>query len=109
MAGIFKNFNTDMTTTGETAYTCPASTVAIVLMLQVANVNGIAEADATVSWTDASASNKETFIAKVIPLPAGSALGMISGKFVLEAGDIVKTKASATGDLMLTGSVLEIS
>ena len=109
MAETFKNFKVAMTTTGNTAYTCPASTTAIVIMLQVANVDGTNEADASVSWTDSSDSAAETYFIKVAPIPAGSSLGILSGKMVLEAGDTIKTLASADSDLSLTGSVLEMS
>lgn len=109
MAETFKNFKGALTTTAATIYTCPAATVAIVLMAQVANIDGTNEADASVSWIDSSDSNAETYLLKAAPVPAGSALGVLSGKLVLEAGDTVKALASATEDLVLSGSVLEMS
>lgn len=109
MAETFKNFKGALTTTTATIYTCPASTVAIVLMAQVANIDGINEADASVSWIDSSDSNAETYLIKGVPIPAGSALGVMSGKLVLEAGDSIKALASADSDLVISGSVLEMS
>ena len=109
MAETFKNFKGALTTTAATIYTCPASTVAIVLMAQVANIDGTNEADASVSWIDSSDSAAETYLIKAAPVPAGSALGVLSGKLVLEAGDTIKALASATGDLVVSGSVLEMS
>ena len=109
MAEAFKNFKLALGTSSATAYTCPAATTAIVLMLQVSNVDGVNEADATVNWTDASDSGASTALVSAMPIPAGSALGVLSSKIVLEAGDTIAGLASAAGDLVLTGSVVEMS
>ena len=109
MAETFKNFKLGLTDSSATAYTCPSATTAIVLLLQVSNVDGVNEADATVTWTDASDSDASTALVSVVPVPAGSALGVLSGKLVLEAGDTIKGLASADGDLVLSGSVMEMS
>ncbi len=109
MAETFKNFKLALGTSSATAYTCPAATTSIVLLLQVSNVDGVNEADATVTWTDASNSDTSTALVSAVPVPAGSALGVLSGKLVLEAGDTIAGMASAAGDLVLTGSVVEMS
>ena len=109
MAETFKNFKGAMGTSAEVVYTCPAATTAIVLTIQVTNIDGVNEADASVSWTDSSDSGAESYLIKAAPIPAGSALGVLSGKLVLEAGDTVKAMASAAGDLIVSGSVLEMS
>jgi len=109
MAEAFKNFKLALGTSSATAYTCPASTTAIVLLCQVANVDGKNEADATVTWTDSSDSDASTALVSTVPVPAGSALGVLSGKLVLEAGDTIAGLASAASDLVLTGSVVEMS
>ena len=109
MAEAFKNFKLALTDSSATAYTCPAATTAIVLLLQVSNIDGTNEADATVTWTDASDSDASTALVSTVPIPAGSSLGVLSGKLVLEAGDTIKGLASADGDLVLAGSVVEMS
>ena len=109
MAETFKNFKGAIGTSAEVVYTCPAATTAIVLTIQITNIDGVNEADASVSWIDSSDSNAETYLIKAVPVPAGSALGMLSGKLVLEAGDSIKALASADSDLVISGSVLEIS
>ena len=109
MAETFKNFKLALGTDSATAYTCPAATTAIVLLLQVSNIDGTNEADATVTWTDASDSDASTALVSAVPVPAGSALGVLSGKLVLEAGDAIAGLASAASDLVLTGSVVEMS
>jgi len=108
MAEVFKNFPYVITTTNGTAYTCPSGKTAIVLCLQVTNVDGAVSADATVSWTDASQSGLETCLVKSCPIPAGGALNILAGKLVLESGDSIKANASADNKLVLTGSVVEM-
>ena len=80
MAETFKNFKLALGTSSATAYTCPAATTAIVLLLQVSNIDGVNEADATISWIDSSDSSAETYLLKGAPIPAGSSLGALSGK-----------------------------
>jgi hypothetical protein len=109
MANEFKNFRGALTTSGVTAYTCPASTTAIVLHLQVANVDGTNSADVTVRWTDASNSNAVTRLANTVAVPADTSLSVLTGKLVLEAGDTIVGVASADSDLELSGSILEMS
>lgn len=109
MAETFKNFKLALGTSSATAYTCPAATTAIVLLLQVSNIDSMNEADASVSWTDSSDSDASTALVSTVPIPAGSALGVLSGKLVLEAGDTIAGLASAASDLVLTGSVVEMS
>jgi len=109
MAETFKNFKLALTDSSATAYTCPAARTAIVLMLQVSNIDGTNEADASVSWTDSSDSGASTALVSTVPVPAGSSLGVLSGKLVLEAGDTIAGLASAASDLVLTGSVVEMS
>ena len=107
MAETFKNFKLALTISSTAAYTCPASTTAIVLMIQVANVTD-GDAYATVLWTDASDSDAETRLIKDEIVPASAPLSVVSGKFVLEAGDSIKAVASAGSAVELSGSVLEI-
>lgn len=109
MANTFKNFRGALTTGGVTVYTCTAATTAIVLHLQVANVDGVNSADATVRWTDSSNSGAVTRLANTVAVPADTSISVLTGKLVLEAGDTIVGVASADSDLELSGSVLEIS
>ncbi len=105
----FKNAKLALTTTAATIYTCPADTVAIVLLCQVANVDGTDAASVSISWTDSSDSDTETMLASTISVPADAALSVLDGKLVLEAGDVLKGLASADGDLVITVSVMEMA
>lgn len=108
MGEAFKNARAALGTSSSTIYTCPAGTTAIIIGCQVANVDGTNSADATVTWTDSSAS-ATTHLVKTVPVPADASLGVIAGKLVLEAGDSIGGFASAAGDLEISVSVLEIT
>ena len=109
MAATFKNFRALMTTGGATAYTCPALTTAKILHCQVANVDGVNSADATVYWTDDSNSDAVTRLGLTVVVPAQTSISMLTGTLILEAGDTLVGIASADSDLELSGSVLEMS
>ena len=93
-------------------YTVPSSTTTVVIGLTIANIKGASvTADAKViSDTSDSETNADVYIAKDIPLPAGSSVEVMSGnKIVLEAGDIVKVKGSTTNCLDSILSIMEIT
>ena len=109
MANAFKNARKALVTSaGAAVYTCPASTTAIVLLAQVANVDGTNTAQATVTWWDDSA-EVSTSLCFTTDIPPDTAMSVIAGKLVLEAGDAIFGVASADSDLVMSVSVLEIS
>ena len=109
MAETFKNAKLALTTSSATIYTCPPATTAIVLMAQMANKHAANEGDGTITWIDSSDSNAETELAKNVTVVSGSSLAVISGKFILEAGDSMKGLASAADTLVISLSILELS
>lgn len=109
MASTFKNARLLVTTSYTTGYTCPSATTAIVLQAQVANVDGANSADISLQWLDSSNADAATRLAHTISVPADASFGLLDGKLVLEAGDVLQAMASAASDLELTISVLELS
>lgn len=108
MASIFKTPPPlALTTTLADAYTCPASTVALVVFCQVANIDGTSNVDVDITFMDASNANAETYLVYTMTCPADGAMNPIGGRIVLEAGDKIRAKASANGDAVITLSVLE--
>ena len=92
---------------GSNLYTCPAATTAIVLQMQAANVgSGTHPVSATVE--DSSAATTE-FIAKTVSVPLNAAIGLVAGKQVLEAGDVLDVYSDDVSQIDVTLSVLEIS
>lgn len=109
MAILMKNSRLAVTTSYSTIYTCPASTTAVILSLQVANVDGTANADISAQWLDSSNADTPTRIASTISVAADSSINLIAGKLILEAGDALQLLASANSDLEATISLVELT
>lgn len=112
MAEAFNRASVALSTTSITdVYQAPntaAGNRAIVLSCLVANVDGTAAADITVTITDSS-DNAIAKLANTIPVPADSSLELIANKLVLKQGEKLRATASAGGDLEVTVSSLEIT
>lgn len=103
-----KNIAAHLVTGGTDVYTCPASKLARITHMQVANVDGTNDADVTISVYDTSAS-ATVYLAKTVTVPADAslkALGDCVGVW-LEAGDKINAVASADSDLDLVMAVME--
>ena len=110
MANAYKNGKSvSLTTSLADIYTCPSATEAIVLGIQVANIDGTTTADASVAWTDSSDSDAVTYLIKSATVNAGEAIPALVDKMVLTAGDKIQAMASAASDLCISVSVLEVS
>ena len=110
MANAYKNGKSvSLTTSLADIYTCPASTEAIILGIQVANIDGTNSADASVAWTDSSDTDAVTYLVKSATVEAGKAIPALVDKLVLVAGDKIQAMASAASDLCISVSVLEVS
>lgn len=101
-----KNARLALTTGGGTAYTCPAGKAAVVTRFHVANIDGSASVNVTVSWTDDSNSDAVTALCSGAAVIAGDALN-VACKIVLEEGDTITGSASADGDAILTLAIEE--
>ena len=108
MAETFKNAKKVLTDTVSDVYTVPAGTTAIIIGCQVTNVDTVAR-NLTFSWSDASDSNTETYLADLIIVPVASSFEPVGGKLILEAGDKLRGFGSTTATLEVTVSVLELS
>ena len=110
MAETFKSVNADLGTSADTSiYQCPSSTTAIVILCQVANVDGSNNADVYVDYYDSSTTTAKA-LAHTVTVPADTSLNPIGGKLVLKDWrSIKKLKFSAASDLEIVVSVLEIS
>jgi hypothetical protein len=76
--------------------------------IYVANVDGVASADATVSFFNAD--NTTSYrIASTITVPADATLDLISKHIYLEEGDKITALASANSDLEIVVSYEEIN
>ena len=98
----FKSVALDVTTTGNTFYTAPVETTAIVLLAQATNVGS---SPGNVTFT--SSINGGTELVKDFTVPVGDAATMLTGKLVLETGQSITASASANAVIKLTVSILE--
>ena len=95
-----------------TVYTVPSSTTAVIIGLTIANIKGASiTADAKiVSDTSDTETNADVYLAKDIPLPAGSSVEVMAGnKIVLQATDEVWVTGSATDSVDVILSIMEIT
>lgn len=106
MANTFKVYRAALGASASTVYTVPASTTAIVLMAQAANIDNTGAVPVTAAWNDGT---NTTHLVKSLDIPAKAAVNVISGKLVLEAGDTLRANSDATNKVELTVSVLEIT
>lgn len=102
MPNTFKNYTSaSVGTSPATVYTVPASTTAVMIGLNLANVSA---SQITVDVQAAGA-----YVVKGAPIPAGSALSVLDGKIILETTDTVVVTASAASSADVLLSVLEQS
>jgi hypothetical protein len=81
---------------------------AVVLSCLVANVDGSASCDVTITIAN-SGDTEIAKLANTIQVPADASLEVIANKLVLKRGEKIRATASAGGDLHVTVSALEIS
>ena len=90
---------------GESIYYAPDGYSAIILMVQVTNVN-TAPANATFFWhSDSAASNTE--LIKNVTIPPGDAINILTGKLILQSNDALYGISSTNNYLKATLSILE--
>ena len=100
MANVFKNYTSaSVGTSPTTTYTVPASTTAVVIGCNVANV--------LTNQITFSVQVAGVYLVKDVPLPAGAAISVLDGKIILEAADTVVVTASEASAVDVIVSVLE--
>ena len=108
----YKNARLAVGTSYSQAYICPTTTpptTAVVAAVQGANVHATDSVKASLQWLDSSASNAATRLVNALPIPIYDAQSLLAAPLVLEAGDELQAKASATSSLELTVSITEIT
>lgn len=99
----FRTITATITTVPTTIYTAPAGVSGIVLGTQVANISA---GDAIVTaWHVRGVVATE--LIKEFEIPRGDAMGILSGKLVLQAGDGLRVQAAVDNTLKITLSILE--
>ena len=108
MANTFKSAATGSTTAVTTMYTCPAATSAVVHAMYLSNIDGTNDATVTVSVSGSANFSTRRYLLKTVDVPADSTV-VIEKPINLGAADKLETQASATGDIDVFASILEIT
>jgi len=107
MEGRPKNTSVALSSTDlTTVYTCPPNFTAIVRDIFLTNVDGSTAVDATLKYTDTSASATFSLLSTK-SIAADDFLRIEDAYIVLETGDILKAQAGAANDLEVTVFVEE--
>ena len=116
MANTFKvKTNSAMPTsagTPLTLYTVQSSTTSVVLGLMLCNIHtSQVTADVQlVSDTSDTETNETVFLAKDIPIPAGSSIELLAGnKVVMQTTDVLKIDCDTSAKIDATLSIMEIT
>ena len=109
MANTFKNKVYDGSSTSANAnmnvYTVPASTTTVVIGLTLCNT-GSSQVTANVKLS----SNQNVFLAKDIPIPAGSSFEYMAGnKIIMEANHTISVISDTANSADTTLSIMEIT
>jgi hypothetical protein len=101
MANVFKNYTGEASTTGAVVYTVPTATTAILLGLNLANKTGVS--------TNVDVQLGTAYLIKNAPIPSGSALSVVDGKIIVEAGEAITVTSSSAASIDAVLSVMEQS
>ncbi len=105
MAQQFVNAGLSATPSSQILYSCPSGATAIVIGGVAANVDGNNTATVSIWWTR---DGVDIYLIKGGTVAAGSSKGFVDGKLVLMSGNTISVSASATGDIDVTISILEM-
>ena len=109
MAETFHSLNAALGTTVDTAvHTNSTSNKQIIILCQVANIDGSNSADVNIDYYDSSATSAKA-LTSTVAVPGDTSINPIGGKLVLEPNDELRAWASAAGDLEIVISYIEIS
>ena len=100
MANTFKNYTSASVGTGATTvYTVPSATTSVMIDFNLAN--------RTASQVKVDVQVAGVYLAKGVPIPAGSALSVLDGKIILETTDTVVVTSDTASSCDVIVSVLE--
>jgi hypothetical protein len=102
---VFKSIYYNTQAAAGNVYVCPSATTAIIIGAQAANKI----ATSTGLTINLSNTTNTSTMVNNVAIPTNAALGFVSGKLVMEAGEFMQANCTANGDVHITLSVLEIS
>jgi hypothetical protein len=104
---VFKTVTKVATTNAVGIYTAPVGYTGVVLLAQATNIGNNTQ---TVSFSHQRSSAGiavTTEILKSFPISSSDSANLLSGKLVLESGDVLVFSATSGTDIKFIGSILE--
>lgn len=99
----FKTVTSNVSTVDTTVYTAPNGVTSIILMAQCANIT---QNNHTVSFSHVAGAAKTELLKNYVVLK-NDAVGLLTGKLIVEQNNSVEISSSSNDSLKLTMSVLE--
>ena len=105
---VFKTITKVATTNPVGIYTAPVGYTGVVLLAQVANIDSVSH-DVSLSHQRTSTAGiaVTTEMLKNFPISGNDTANLLSGKLVLESGDVLVLSGSNASNLKFIGSILE--
>jgi len=101
----FRTVTAELVDSDQVVYTAPLGITSIILMAQATNVDS---STAAVTFSHFETTNEiKTELVQEYPIIPNDAGGLITGKLVVEQNDQIQARATRSGALKLTLSVLE--
>jgi len=104
---VFKTVTNIVTTNAVGIYTAPIGYTGVVLLAQTANVGNNTQTVSFSHQRTISGIAVTTEILKDFPISTSDTANLLSGKLVLESGDVLVLSSSSSTDIKFLGSVLE--
>lgn len=107
---VFRSVTAVLSGTSEIVYTAPSNNTAIILMAQVANVDGVNAHEVTFILHEIAVGAtpaKSTELVNNFAIPPNDAASVVTGKLIVAAGNQLRALTSSPGQLKLTLSILE--
>lgn len=100
----FKTVTANVSTVERVVYTAPFGITSIILMAQCTNVTGL---NHNVTFSHVTNTGNKTELLKNYTVLKNDAVGLLTGKLIVEQNNSVEIAASSNNSLKLTMSVLE--
>ena len=104
---IFKTVTKVATTNAVGIYTAPVGYTGVVLLAQATNVGNNTQTVSFSHQRTITGIAVTTEILKTFPISSSDSANLLSGKLVLESGDVLVFSATSGTDIKFIGSILE--
>jgi len=104
---VFKTITSIASTNPVGIYTAPVGYTGVILLSQAANIGNSTQSISFSHQRTTSGIAVTTEILKTFPIASGDSANLLSGKLVLQSGDVLIFSATTGTDIKFIGSILE--